>query len=130
MGRRVEELAHMAAGLPATTARAHGYQALIGPEQARALGADADWRPAAASFRRMGDQHMVAYTLLRRAEASPASDREAATAAARESLGRSLARSARDRCATLCSRRVAERGWPSRKYLWRRRTTFRSPRTD
>ncbi len=79
---RAAELARMGADLPATTARAHGYRSLMEPERARAFGVDVDWRPAAASFRRMGDVHMLAYALLRFAEAG---DREAATAAAQES---------------------------------------------
>jgi hypothetical protein len=96
--RRAAELARVAADLPATTARAHGYRALVGPEQACALGVEADWRAAAASFRRMGDVHMLAYALLRHADARAGTgDREAATAAAAEAaaIARSLGRGTR-----------------------------------
>jgi ATP/maltotriose-dependent transcriptional regulator MalT len=79
-GERVAELVALSEQLPATTARAHGYRALVERERERALGHEADWRPAVEAFRRAGDPHMLAYALLRLAEAS--ADREAAQEAA------------------------------------------------
>ena len=101
---RVAELVGLAAELPSTTSRAHGFQALLAPERARALGEEADWAHALAAFRATGEVHMVAYVLLRLAAAP---DRDDATAAA----GRRRAwrgRSARGRCSTSCWRRPRE----------------------
>ena len=82
---RVSELVRRGADLPATTARAHGFRALVAPEEARALGADADWPAAVAAWRRIAEPQMLAYALLRLAEArAAAGDREEATAAAQE----------------------------------------------
>ncbi len=92
-GSPVAELARLADELPATTARAHAFRALVAPEQARALGRECDWAPALAAFRSTGEVHMVAYALLRLAAArAAAGDRPAATAAAVEAgeLARAL----------------------------------------
>ncbi len=93
---RAAELAHLATEVPTSTGRAHGFRALVAPELARALGQDADWAPAVAAFRAMGELHMLAYALLRLAAArADAGDRPGATAAAGEAADHARALGAR-----------------------------------
>ena len=82
---RAAGLAELAAGLPAVTARATGFRALVAPEAARVAGAAADWADAVEAWRRLAEPHMLAYALMRDAEASAAAgDRPRAEVAARE----------------------------------------------
>ncbi len=82
-----EELARIAAGLPAPSLRTQGYAALFDAERVRLAGepgGDA-WRAAEAAWRTAGEPQPLAYTLLRVAEAElDAGDREAAAAAIAE----------------------------------------------
>jgi DNA-binding CsgD family transcriptional regulator/tetratricopeptide (TPR) repeat protein len=82
---RVSDLAALGAELPTVTARARGYRSLVGPEEARVSGTRGDWPAAVATWRSLGEPHMLAYALMRHAEASAAAgDRETAEDAARE----------------------------------------------
>jgi DNA-binding CsgD family transcriptional regulator len=84
---RAAALARFAEGLPAVTARAAGCRALVAPEAARAAAEPAEWAAAVASWRRLGEPYMLAYALMRDAEASAeAGDRGRAAAAAGEAL--------------------------------------------
>jgi predicted ATPase/DNA-binding CsgD family transcriptional regulator len=80
-------LAALAAGLPATTPTARGYQALFEAEQGRFLGQDDPrlWSAAVREWEAAEEPYPLAYTWLRRAESeSAAGDRHAATRSVRQ----------------------------------------------
>jgi ATP/maltotriose-dependent transcriptional regulator MalT len=73
---RVEALRAIGDALPARTTAARAYRALAVAEAHRA---SADWPAVAATCRELGDPYLVAYALLRQADAACASgDRDAA----------------------------------------------------
>jgi ATP/maltotriose-dependent transcriptional regulator MalT len=83
---RVAALATLSRELSATTPPALAYRALADGESARAGGREADWTEAIEASRRAGDPYLIAYALLRRAEAAcAAADRESAAPAVEES---------------------------------------------
>jgi DNA-binding CsgD family transcriptional regulator len=85
-GRR-EELAAIAAELPSRTPASLGYQAMTAAEKARAAGTDdpGTWAAVAAAWRSMRQPYLLAYALLRLAEAHlAASDRQGAAATVQE----------------------------------------------
>jgi len=106
---RFAALRELAAELPTQTPAARAYRELAAAEADRP---SADWAAATAAGRELGDPYLLAYALLRRAEAACArDDRDAAAAPLEEALqlademgaaplleaGRSLARRARIR---------------------------------
>jgi DNA-binding NarL/FixJ family response regulator len=84
---RVAALTDVAAGMPVRTPPSRTYRALAAAEAARARGADADWTAAVEACRAEGDPYLVAYALLRSADADCAADRrDAATASLAEAI--------------------------------------------
>jgi ATP/maltotriose-dependent transcriptional regulator MalT len=82
---RVSGLAQVASALPATTPSACAYRALAAAEHARATGAPARWSEAIYACREDDDPFLIAYALLRGAEADfAAGTRERAVGALRE----------------------------------------------
>jgi hypothetical protein len=84
----VDELARIAADLPAPSPATQGYALFVAAERER-LGGDSAreaWRAAETAWRAAGEPYPLAYALLRIGEAELAGgDRRAATAAVRES---------------------------------------------
>jgi predicted ATPase/DNA-binding CsgD family transcriptional regulator len=85
---RVSALTEAAATLPATTPPSRAYRALAAAEHARVTGAPARWSEAIDACREDGDLYLIAYALLRSAEADVAAGaRELAVAALEEAAG-------------------------------------------
>jgi DNA-binding CsgD family transcriptional regulator len=82
---RYQELASLAADLPAPNAASRGYRALVTAELARATGqvGVTTWQAAAESWQAAAEPYPLAYTWLRLAEA-------AAAAGDRQAVGRSV----------------------------------------
>jgi DNA-binding NarL/FixJ family response regulator len=88
MADRVSVLAEAAAKLPATTPPARAYRALAAAEHARVAGEPARWAEAIDVCRDGGDPYLIAYALLRSAEADVAAGaREQAAAVLEEAAG-------------------------------------------
>jgi ATP/maltotriose-dependent transcriptional regulator MalT len=84
---RVSALSDVAAGLPAKTRPARAYRALTAAERARAAGAPDGWPEAIDTCRQGGDPYLLAYALLRGAEADCAvGERERAAPALAEAV--------------------------------------------
>jgi ATP/maltotriose-dependent transcriptional regulator MalT len=82
---RVAALGALSGELPATTSPALAYRALAAAESARVAGRDASWTEAIEAARSAEDPYLVAYALLRHAEAAcAAADRESASPAVQE----------------------------------------------
>jgi ATP/maltotriose-dependent transcriptional regulator MalT len=82
---RVSALTEAAAALAATTPPARAYRALSAAERARIAGENAGWAEAIDACRQGGDRYLMAYALLRSAEADVAAGaREQAVAALEE----------------------------------------------
>jgi DNA-binding NarL/FixJ family response regulator len=82
---RVAALEALSRELPAATPPALAYQALAAAESARMADHDAGWAEAIAATRSAGDPYLVAYALLRHAEAvCAAADRAGASPAVQE----------------------------------------------
>jgi DNA-binding CsgD family transcriptional regulator/tetratricopeptide (TPR) repeat protein len=84
---RRSQLTRLAAGLPAATPPAQGYQALLSAEGARAAGSDRAelWSTAADAWAAAGEPYPQAYALLRLAELQcSGGDRQAGTRAVRQ----------------------------------------------
>ncbi|MGN6867721.1 MAG: helix-turn-helix transcriptional regulator [Solirubrobacteraceae bacterium] len=85
---RVSALAEAAATLPAPTPPTRAYRALAAAEQARVAGDTARWSEAVEVCRREGDPYLIAYALLRAAEADVAAGAREQAAAALEEAAR------------------------------------------
>jgi DNA-binding CsgD family transcriptional regulator len=82
---RVGALEALAAALPASTPPALAYRALAAAESARVQGRDADWAAAVEAGRAAEDPYLVAFALLRQAEAAcAAGERDGAAHAVQE----------------------------------------------
>lgn len=85
---RVSALAEAASTLPATTPPARAYRALAAAEHARVTGAPSRWTEAIDACRRDEDPFLIAYALLRGAEADIAAGAREPAAGALEEAAR------------------------------------------